>query len=70
MHWCRKTPSRCLTSLLIFTVALGALTLAALVVEHPSAVGADAAPATTARDTVDLQFLVVDGDSDTPGAMI
>lgn len=66
MPWCRKTRSRCLSSVLIFTVAVGALALVALVLDRPSAVSADEAPAGTVRDTVDLQFLVIDGDSDKP----
>jgi outer membrane protein assembly factor BamB len=66
MQWRRSTSSRWLTTALIFAVAAGALSLMALLEHAPAAVGADAGPGATARSTADLQFLVVDGDSDMP----
>jgi outer membrane protein assembly factor BamB len=71
MQWRRWTPSRWLPTVLIIAVAVGALSLVALTLKRtPAAEGADATPAATARDTVDLQFLVVDGDSNRPLAKV
>jgi outer membrane protein assembly factor BamB len=63
MHPRHRTVARWLPSLLIVTIALTALCTAVLLFDDAPASGADATPAAAARDTVDLQFQVVDGDS-------